>query len=88
MEILTIALALSILGSVIAVATFVLNRKDKAIKDTKENNQELIKYQLAELKEDVKSILVKLDRYDEDMEKKITNAIKLHEKVYHNKEGK
>lgn len=78
-----IALALSILGSVIAVSTFVLNRRDKAVKDTKENNQELIKYQLTELKEDVKSILAKLDKYDEDVEKKIANAMDLHIKMYH-----
>ena len=45
---ITIALALSILGSVISVSTFVLNRKDKAIQNTKENHQELIEYQLRE----------------------------------------
>ena len=33
---LTIALALSILSSVIAVSSFVLSRKDKAVKDVKE----------------------------------------------------
>ena len=82
---LTIAVIISIISVVITVSNFVLNRRDKAVKDTKENNQELIKYQLAELKEDVKSILAKLDRYDEDVEKKIANAIKLHEKIYHNK---
>ena len=30
---------LSILASVIAVSTFVLNRRDKAVKDTKENDK-------------------------------------------------
>lgn len=80
---LTIALSISIISVVITVSNFVLNRKDKAIKDTKENNQELIKYQLAELKEDVKSILAKLDKYDEDVEKKIGSAMDLHIKMYH-----
>jgi hypothetical protein len=58
---ITIALGLSVLGSVISVATFVLNRRDKAISDTKENNYELIKYQVSEIKEDVKEILSKLN---------------------------
>lgn len=78
-----IALAISILSAVMTVTNFVVNRKDKAVKDTKENNQELIKYQLNELKEDVKSILNKLDRYDTDIDDRIDKAIKLHEKLYH-----
>lgn len=82
-----IALAISILSVVITVSNFVLNRKDKAIKDTKENNQELIKYQLTELKEDVKSIINKLDKYDKDIEDRIDNKIDLHIKLYH-KEAK
>lgn len=82
---LTIALVISILSAVITVSNFVLNRKDKAVKDTKENHQELIEYQLKELKEDVKAILAKLDRYDTDTDEKINKAIELHIKLYHEK---
>lgn len=84
---LTIGLALSILASVLSVSNFVLARKDKAVKDTKENHQELIEYQLKELKEDVKTILNKLDKYDKDMEDRISSAIDLHVKLYHEKGG-
>lgn len=80
---LTIALALSVLGAVIAVSTFVLNRRDKAINDAKENNYELIKYQVTEIKEDVKTILNKLDKYDEDIDNRIEKALDLHVKMYH-----
>ena len=80
---LTIALALSILGSVLSVSNFVLARKDKAVKDTKENHQELIEYQLKELKEDVKTILSKLDKYDIEMKSNINEAIELHVKLFH-----
>lgn len=80
---ITLALILSILGSVLSVSTFVLNRRDKAIKDTKENHQELIEYQLRELKEDVKTILNKLDRYDKDIDDRINKALDLHIKTYH-----
>ncbi len=81
---LTIALCLSILGSVLSTATFVTNRKDKAVKDTKENHQELIEYQLKELKEDVKAILNKLDKYDRDIDDRINKALDLHLQLYHN----
>ena len=83
---LTIALALSILGSVLSVSTFVLNRKDKAVQETKENHQELIEYQLKELKEDVRTILNKIDKYDKDIDERIDKAMGLHIKMYHEKE--
>jgi len=78
-----IALVISILASVLSVSNFVLSRKDKAVKDTKENHQELIEYQLKELKDDVKTILSKLDKYDKDMDERINGAIDLHVKLYH-----
>ena len=80
---LTVALALSILSSVISVSNFVLGRKDKAVKDSKENHQELIEYQLKELKDDVKQILSKLDKYDKDIDDRIENAMDLHIQLYH-----
>jgi peptidoglycan hydrolase CwlO-like protein len=85
---LTIAMAISILSAVLTVANFVLNRKDKAIKDVKENHQELIEYQLRELKEDVKAILTKLDKFDKDIDDRISNAIDMHVKLYHKGETK
>lgn len=75
------------LGSVISVTTFVLNRRDKAISDTKENNYELIKYQVSEIKEDVKAILNKLDRFDEDIDNRIEKAVQIHVELYHHKGG-
>ena len=80
-----IALAISILSAVMTVVNFVVNRKDKAVKDTKENHQELIEYQLKELKEDVKKILDILDNYEKDIDDHVNKAIKLHERIYHNK---
>ena len=82
---LTIALVISILSAVMTVVNFAVNRKDKAVKDTKENNQELIRYQLSELKNDVKAILIKLDKFDEDIDERINKAIDLHERLYHHK---
>lgn len=80
---LTIALALSILGSVISVSTFVLNRKDKAIKDAKETNLELINYRLDELDKNVQKILNKLDKYENEIDNHIEKALANHIKIYH-----
>ena len=85
-----IALGISILSVVITVVNFALNRKDKAVKDTKETNMELVRYQLAELKEDYKSIAndikeIKkmLDTYKESFSVMIKEQIDEHVKLYH-----
>ena len=90
---LTVALSISILSAVISVSNFVLNRKDKAVKDTKENHQELIEYQLKELKEDykdiasdIKEIMKMLDTYKETFNVMVKDQIEEHVKMYHNKE--
>ena len=90
---LTIALAISILSVVITVINFALSRRDKAIQSTKENHQELIEYQVKELKDDLKNIAsdvkdVKkmLDQYKENFRTMVKSAIDEHVKVYHTKE--
>lgn len=91
---LTIALALSILSGVIGVTNFVVSRKDKAVKDTreasKENHQELIEYQLKELKDDykdiasdIKEIKRMLDTYRDTLKKMVKEEIEEHVKIYH-----
>ena len=87
---LTIALILSILGSVISISNFVLSRKDKAVKDTKENHQELIEYQIREIKEDykniasdIKDIKKMLDTYKETFRNMIKDEMEEHIKMYH-----
>ncbi len=91
---LTIALAISILSAVISVSNFVLGRKDKAIKDTKENHQELIEYQLKELKEDykniasdIKDIKKMLDTYKETFRGLVKSEIEEHVRLYHSREN-
>ena len=80
---ITVALALSILGSVISVTTFVLNRKDKAVKDAKETNMELINYRLDELDKNVQKILDKLDKYDNEIRKIAQEELQKHILEYH-----
>lgn len=82
-----ISVVISILSVIFCIATFVLNRKDKAVKEAKDNNQPLIEYQLSELKTDVRTILKKLEAYDKDIDDRIDKAIETHIKIYHSKKG-
>lgn len=78
-----ITIAISLVSVVIAVSSFVLGRKDKAVKDAKENNLELINYRLDKLDENVQKILDKLEIFDSEVEDKIQKAIEHHIKEYH-----
>lgn len=85
---LTIAVALSILNSVICVLNFAFNRKDKAIKDTKEEDEELgnrklFNYRLDKVEEKLDKIIVILDGYDKEIDKRIEKAIEQHIREYH-----
>ena len=80
---LTIALCISILSAVMTVANFVVNRKDKAVKDAKETNIGLIDYRLDELDKKVQKVLDKLDNYDKEIKSSIDEAIEHHIREYH-----
>ena len=78
-----LTIAISLVSVVIAVSSFVLGRIDKAVKDAKENNLELINYRLDKLDENVQKILDKLEIFDSEVEDKIQKAIEHHIKEYH-----
>ncbi len=83
-----IALALSILASVISVSSFVLSRKDKAIKDTKEENEQtsnqvLIDYKLGELSKKVDQVITKLDSYERETKNIVKEEMEKHILEYH-----
>ena len=84
---LTIALALSILGSVISVCSFVLNRKDKSNKDSGDTSyrQGQIDTQLKNILNKLEKIEDKLNLYDEEIDKKIDIALEHHIREYHRK---
>ena len=82
---ITIALAISILGAVISVSTFVLNRKDKSNKDTKEDSYKWGQFdtKLDNIEKTLAKIENKLDSYDREVEEKIADAMKHHINEYH-----
>ena len=88
---LTVALAISILSAVMTVVNFVVNRKDKAVKDKGEldeesSNQKLIDYRLTQVERKLDKILDILDSYDKEIDLRIEKAMEQHLKIYH-KEG-
>ena len=89
---LTVSMLISIISIVLAVTTFVSNRKDKATKDVKEEQQQfdkhhLIEYRLDELTKKVDKILDKLEKYDAEIKVVVKEEIKNHINQYHKKGG-
>ena len=85
---LTIALAISIVGVVISVSSFVLSRKDKAVTHEAEEQKQfskhdLIQYRLEKIEQNIEKILNKLDFYDKEIEEKVNKAIAVHVANYH-----
>lgn len=89
---LTLALSLSILGTVISVLSLIFNRKDKNNKDIKEEQKQfdknnLIEYRLTKIEQNIEKILNKLDVYEKEIDDRIKIAIDNHIAIYHNKKG-
>lgn len=91
---LTIPVICTIISVIFCVATFVTNRMDKAKNAVKENHQELIEYQLKELKDDykniasdIKDIKKMLDTYKETFRTMVRDEMTEHIKIYHSKEN-
>lgn len=84
---LTIALALSILGSVISVCSFALSRKDKSNKDTQNDGYKwgMIDTQIKQILNKLDKIDSKLDNYDKEIDERIEVALEHHIKEYHGK---
>ena len=85
---LTITLAISIIGVVISVSSFVLSRKDKAVTHEAEEQKQfskhdLIQYRLEKIEQNIEKILNKLDFYDKEIEEKVDKAIAVHIANYH-----
>lgn len=85
---LTIVLAISIVGVVISVSSFVLSRKDKAVTHEAEEQKQfskhdLIQYRLEKIEQNIEKILNKLDFYDKEIEEKVNKAIAVHIANYH-----
>lgn len=78
----------SIGAVVLSLLTLVLTRIDKAKKDSKENNLELLNYKVDELKEDMSELLSRFDKYETEIDDKIEKAINLHIKIYHKRGAK
>lgn len=80
-----LSVVLSILASVIAVCSFVLNRKDKSNQDTEKDSYKWgsIDEKLSNIEKTLAKIEDKLDTYDKEVDEKINIAFKHHINEYH-----
>ena len=83
-----IGLLISLGGVLLSVITVYIAIKKNTKVDVEEQakkvaNEKIIQYQLDEIKEEIKKILVKLDGFERDIEEKINKAIEHHVEVYH-----
>lgn len=88
-----VSLIISIISVLVVITNFVLNVKDRGKKEGEENNQGLLKYQVEELKtelrdiaSDVKDVKKMLYSSKETTREMIKDAIDEHVKLYHTKE--
>lgn len=80
-----LGLLISLGGFILSfIATFLTQKRaSKAEIEKKAGTERLIEYQLKELKEDVRKILDKVDRFDAAVDTKIDKAFEHHIKEYH-----
>lgn len=80
-----LSVVISILASVIAVSSFVLNRKDKSNEDTEKDSYKWgsIDEKLSNIEKTLTKIEDKLDSYDKEIDEKIDIAFKHHISEYH-----
>jgi hypothetical protein len=85
---INISTIISIISVVFCILTFALNRRDKAVKDTKDveeesSNQKLIDYRLQLVEKKLDKVLDLLDSYDKEIDERVNKALEQHIKIYH-----
>ena len=80
-----IPIIVSVISVIFCVATFVVNRKDKSNKDTKDDSYKWGQFdtKLDNIEKTLAKIETKLDYYDKEVDNKIDNAFKHHINEYH-----
>ena len=85
MDLSIVAIIISAITMVFMIINFALTRKDKAVKDTKEDNYVLLNYKIDELKKDFAEFSSKFDRFENEIDNRIDKAFDTHIKMYHSK---
>ena len=82
-----ISMAIAIIGCVLAIASFVFNRKDKSVAETGEAQYKMgqIDAKLESISKQIENLSQKLDNFDREIDMRIDKAIEQHEKTFHSK---
>ena len=78
-----LSLVLSIISILVVITNFILSILDRGKKSEKENHQELIEYQIKEIKADIKDIKALLEKKESEVDQKVKESMDLHIKLYH-----
>lgn len=78
-----LSLVLSIISILVVITNFILSILDRGKKVEKENHQELIEYQIKEIKADIKDIKALLEKKESEVDQKVKESMDLHIKLYH-----
>ena len=81
-----LSILISICSLLIVLITFIVNRIDKAKKDSKEDNYGLLNYKIDELKDEFVKFSNKFDKYENEIDERIEKAVNMHIKLYHSKD--
>lgn len=83
--VITLATVITVVNCLLGVSNFFVNRKDKEVKEKKEesSSQVLIEYRLGELDKKVNEILNKLDNQEEYIKNIAREEIMKHVLEYH-----
>lgn len=74
-----------LVGTLLGIYNIIVSRKDKAIRDTKEDNFGLLNYKVDELRKDFSKFSDKFDKYENEIDARIEKAVNVHIQMYHNK---
>ena len=85
---LTFVAGIGIVATMLSIYNIIVSRKDKAVRDTKEDNYGLLNYKIDELKNEFSKFADKFDKYEAEIDSRIERAVSLHVKMYHSDKDK
>lgn len=82
---ITVAVLISIISLGLAVVSFFVGRKDKAVSETSNSQREfgILQQKVEYISQQLDKILAKLDNYDNEIDNRVQKAIENHIAIYH-----
>lgn len=85
---LTFVAGIGVVATILSIYNIIVSRKDKAVRDTKEDNYGLLNYKIDELRNEFSKFADKFDKYEAEIDGRIEKAVNLHIQMYHSNKDK